>query len=143
MKKIEVKEKNGKIKRSWYIQGMELEVIKLLEIPIPKTIKTKINMESIEDIEKFYRFSDDEVFEFIKNQYWMIDEREVANLNLYEIEMLLDYLINERMKIIERISKAKTKNDLGEEKVDLILNYYRQQSFTYLKKERETTKKRK
>lgn len=139
------KEKEGKIERSYQIQGIELEAIKKLEIPMPDNMKELVNLGTKENLEKFYNISDTSSFEFITNQHWMVNEEEVINLNLFELEKTIEYLITERERIIESIRRIGTRDELEEIKVDLILNDYRTKSFKYLNKikEKENKNKRK
>ena len=145
MRILESKEKQGKIERSYKIQGIELEAIKKLEIPMPDNIKNLVELSSKMELEKFYNISDTFLFEFINNQHWMVNEEEVINLNLFELEKTIEYLITERERIIESIRRIGTRDELEEIKVDLILNDYRTKCFKYLKKikEKENKNKRK
>ena len=139
------KEKEGKIERSYQIQGIELEAIKKLEIPMPDNMKEIVNLGTKENLEKFYNIHNNSSFEFITNQYWMVNEEEVVSLNLFELEKTIEYLITERERIIESIRRIGTRDELEEIKVDLILNDYRTKSFKYLIKikEKENKNKRK
>ena len=147
MRILESKEKNENMKRSYLIQGIELEYIKKLQIPTPKSIEKVIETMDKNNLEKFYKFTKNEDFDFINNQHWMVSEIEVVYLNLFEIEKMRDYLLDERGKIIEGIRRIGTRDGLEEIKVDLLLNEYRSKCFDYLKKEKEkeekTNKKRK
>ena len=139
------KEKEGKIERSYQIQGIELEAIKKLEIPMPDNMKEIVNLGTKENLEKFYNIHNNSSFEFITNQYWMVNEEEVVSLNLFELEKTIEYLITERERIIESIRRIGTRDELEEIKVDLILNDYRTKCFKYLIKikEKENKNKRK
>ena len=147
MRILESKEKNENMKRSYLIQGIELEFIKKLQIPTPESIESVIETMDKNNLEKFYKFTKNEDFDFINNQHWMVSEIEVVYLNLFEIEKMRDYLLDERGKIIEGIRRIGTRDGLEEIKVDLLLNEYRSKCFDYLKKEKEkeekTNKKRK
>ncbi len=134
MRKLVSIEKNGKMERTYQIQGIELETIKKLELPMPETIKVLLDLRENENLEKFYKFSDDISFFFINNQHWMVDEIDVVNLNLFELKKMLNYLIDERGKIIDSIRRVTTRDELEEIKVDLILNEYKNKCFEYLKK---------
>lgn len=134
MRKLVSIEKNGKMERTYQIQGIELETIKKLELPMPETIKVLLDLRENENLEKFYKFSDDISFFFINNQHWMVDEFDVVNLNLFELKKMLNYLIDEREKIIDSIRRVTTRDELEEIKVDLILNEYKNKCFEYLKK---------
>ena len=139
------KEKEGKIKRSYQIQGIEKKKKKKLEIPMPDNMKEIVNLGTKENLEKFYNIHNNSSFEFITNQYWMVNEEEVVSLNLFELEKTIEYLITERERIIESIRRIGTRDELEEIKVDLILNDYRTKCFKYLKKikEKENKNKRK
>ena len=147
MRILESIEKNENMKRSYLIQGIELEFIKKLQIPTPKSIERVIETMDKNNLEKFYKFTKVEDFDFISNQHWMVSEIEVVYLNLFELEKMQDYLIDEKGKIIEGIRRIGTRDGLEETKVDLLLNEYRSKCFEYLKKEKEkeekTNKKRK
>ena len=147
MRILESKEKNENMKRSYLIQGIELEYIKKLQIPTPNSIESVIETMDKNNLEKFYKFTKNEDFDFINYQHWMVSEIEVVYLNLFELEKMRDYLLDERGKIIESIRRTATRDGLEEIKVDLLLNEYRSKCFDYLKKEKEkeekTNKKRK
>lgn len=145
MRILESREKNGKIERSYQIQGIELEAIKKLEIPMPDNMKEIVNLGTKENLEKFYNIHNNSLFEFINNQHWMVNEEEVINLNLFELEKTIEYLITERERIIDSIRRIGTRDELEEIKVDLILNDYRTKCFKYLIKikEKENKNKRK
>lgn len=145
MRILDSREKEGKIERNYQIQGIELEAIKKLEIPMPDNMKEIVNLGTKENLEKFYNIHNNSSFEFITNQYWMVNEEEVVSLNLFELEKTIEYLITERERIIESIRRIGTRDELEEIKVDLILNDYRTKCFKYLKKikEKENKNKRK
>ncbi len=56
MRILESKEKNENMKRSYLIQGIELEFIKKLQIPTPKSIEKAIETMDKNNLEKFYKF---------------------------------------------------------------------------------------
>ena len=143
MRIMEIKEKNENMQRSYLIQGIELEYIKKLQIPTTEYINKIIDSIDKSNLEKYYKFTNKIDFEFINNQHWMVSEIEVSYLNLFEIEKAINYLLEEKRKIIEGIKNIKTRDDVFEAKVDLILNEYRFRCFEYLKKVKEKEEKNK
>ena len=143
MRIMEIKEKNENMQRSYLIQGIELEYIKKLQIPTTEYINKIIDSIDKSNLEKYYKFTNKIDFEFINNQHWMVSEIEVSYLNLFEIEKAINYLLEEKRKIIEGIKNIKTRDDVFEAKVDLILNEYRFRCFKYLKKVKEKEEKNK
>lgn len=143
MRILEINEKIKIRERIYLIQGIELEFIKKLQIPTPKSIEKAIETMDKNNLEKFYKFTKLEDIEFISNQHWMVTDVEVVYLNLFEIEKMRDYLLDERGKIIESIRRTGTRDGLEEIKVDLLLNEYRSKCFDYLKKEKEKEEKSK
>ena len=55
MRKLESVEKDNYIKRSWYIQGYDLDTIQELELPAPLVIKNMIDMGCYTNSSKFIR----------------------------------------------------------------------------------------
>ena len=132
MRKLESIEKNKEIKRSWYIQGIDLDTIKELELQVPEIIQNIIDLNIYNNSLKFIRFYDLKSFNFITNQKWMIDEFDYSNMSLGELNIALNYFIKEYNKLKEKINKIKTKDELNDLKVDFIINKNHYKNLIYL-----------
>ena len=106
--------KPGQYEYGYKIQLFDIKLLKELGILLPdkmnEVYKDKIDKSKLSD---FLYFNDPEIYEFIKNQYYIRDTFEFNNMSLYEIEILLNF-INEQIEgLMITINKVSNKERLN------------------------------
>ena len=143
MRKLKTMEWKGNMIRSWSIQEFDIQTMKSLGIKLPDAIKVDIDQNMTNNPYKFINFQDPFAYEFICSQHWMIDEWDINNLNLFEINLLLKKIEEEKNQIITQINETLNIEELINLKTDLILNNNKYMSYKYLKQEKEKELKNK
>ena len=135
MKKLNSQEINGKMKRSWYLQISDIKAIKELKLPAPSFI-LDINKTKEADLEDFILIEDPMAFEFIANQWWILDYLIIKGMSIFEIDMAISKIAKDIDKLRILIKDKDTpKEALIDLKNDLIIKRNNLIAFNTLKKE--------
>ena len=108
--------KPGNYEYGYKIQKLDIKTMIELNLPIPQLLKKVYdNGFKEEELKDYLYFTDPEVYEYIRRQYFIRDYIEFSDMNLYDLELLLKYY-NKRIegltKIINKISNKERLNDL-------------------------------
>ena len=145
MKEIVVKEiKPNEYEFGFRIQKLDIELMINLGLNVPNKLKEIYGKGfNKEELPEYIYINDPISVEFIKRQYYIRNYREFANLNLYELELLLNIYTKRFQNITNMINEARNKEEIDNLKVDLNVLINEILSIEYLKKEKELNNKRK
>lgn len=116
MKEYVMSEKTkGKYEYGYKIQLLDIKLMMELGIIIPDKMKEIYNEKIKEsEITDYVYFNNPEIYEFIRRQYYIRNYVEYENMNLYELELLLNFY-NKRIEgLNNRISKINNKERLND-----------------------------
>lgn len=134
MKRLNSHEVNGEMKRSWYIQKSDLKTIKDLKLSAPLSLFEEENLNG--NLEDFVLIEDQEAFEYIANQWWILDYLIIKGMSIFEINLAISKDLD-KIKDLKIILKDKDtpKEALKQLKDNLIILKNNIVSFNTLKKE--------
>ena len=91
MKEYIIKEKRpGKYEYGYKLQKLDIKTMMQLGLPVPNKLKEIYgNGFNYIELKDYIYFQEPEIVEFISRQYWIRDIVEFANMNLYELDLLL------------------------------------------------------
>ena len=91
MKEYIIKEKRpGKYEYGYKLQKLDIKTMMQLGLPVPNKLKEIYgNGFNYIELKDYIYFQEPEMVEFISRQYWIRDIVEFANMNLYELDLLL------------------------------------------------------
>ena len=115
-----IKNKMNKYKQGYKIQKLDIELMIELGIKVPNKIK-KIYKEGFteKELSDYVYFKDMETIDFIGRQYYIRDYVEFANMNLYELKLLIKYYKEMLKELDNKISKTKDVDELNNLKTDM------------------------
>ena len=121
MKEIIIQEiKPGVYEWGCKIQKLDIEFMIELNLPVPDKIKEIYGQGfSEEELSEYVYFNDSITVEYIKRQHYIRDYVEFANMNTYELELLLKFYNKRLYSLNDRIIKLKDKKQLNDLQVDI------------------------
>ncbi len=126
--------KEGKYKYGYYLQKLDIQFMMNLGISCPSQIKEIYgNGFKEEELPEYVYFKDPEVVEFISRQYYIRDFIELANMNLYEMELLLKYYEKQVLGLEKTINRISNKEKLVDLETKLKILKNEMQSIIYLR----------
>ncbi|MBQ8892357.1 MAG: hypothetical protein IJ068_05820 [Bacilli bacterium] len=121
MKEFVMKEiKPGIYEYGYKIQKLDIEFMIELNLQVPDKLREIYNQGFSEnELPEYVYFNDSIVREYIKRQYYIRNYEEFANMNIYELELLLSFYKKRLLTLTNRIAKIKNKEKLNDLQIDI------------------------
>ena len=135
MKEYIIKRKNiDKYEYGYRIQNLDIELMVELGIVLPNKLKKLYGKGFLEkDLPKYVYINDSLTVDFLGRQYYIRDYVEFANLNLFELNLLLNYYKKIFQEISIEINNTSNKDELNNLRVDMNILINDMLSIIYLK----------